>query len=94
MSKGRSGLFPSSNANAKMLRGMTYRAIHTMVDNTKALSTKNTVDVCTEFHVVNDLLLNGSNISDNKLTHSIRPRTGKGRPYCINCKKMFSDLIK
>lgn len=61
---------------------------------TKGLSTKNTVGVCAEFHVVNDLLLSGSKISDIRLTHAIRPRTGKGRPYCINCKKMFSDLIK
>ena len=61
---------------------------------TKGLSTKNTVGVCAEFHVVNELLLSGSKITDIKLTHAIRPRTGKGRPYCINCKKMFSDLIK
>ena len=142
MSKSRSGLFPGSNANAKMLRATTYRAIHAMIKNTKGsksksmavgaydvrtgkivtsfagsipdkihpglikraekiggsgtkgLSTKNTVGVCAEFHVVNELLLSGSKITDIKLTHAIRPRTGKGRPYCINCKKMFSDLIK
>ncbi len=142
MSKSRSGLFPGSTANAKILRATAYRAIHTMVENTKGskgksmaigaydvktgkivtsfagsipdkihpelikraekiggigtkgLSTKNTVGVCAEFHVVNELLLSGSKISDIKLTHAIRPRTGKGRPYCINCKKMFSDLIK
>lgn len=142
MSKGRSGLFPNSIANAKMLRETTYRAIHSMIENTKGgkrksmaigaydiktgkivtsfagnipkkihpelvkrakkiggigtkgLSTKNTVGVCAEFHVVNELLLSGSKISDIKLTHAIRPRTGKGRPYCTNCKKMFSDLIK
>ena len=142
MSKSRSGLFPRSTANAKILRATTYKAIHAMIENTKGgrgksiaigaydiktgkivtsfaghipdkihpelikraekiggigtkgLSTKNTVGVCAEFHVVNDLLLSGSKISDIKLTHAIRPRTGKGRPYCINCKKMFSDLIK
>lgn len=142
MSKGRSGLFPNSIANDKMLRGTTYRAIHSMIENTnggnrksmaigaydvktgkivtsfagnipdnihpelikraekiggigsKGLSTKNTVGVCAEFHVVNELLMSGSKISDIKLTYAIRPRTGKGRPYCINCKKMFSDLIK
>ncbi len=142
MSKSRSGLFPSSRANAKILRATAYRAIHTMVEQTKGgksksmaigaydtktgkivtafagnipdkihpelikragkiggigtkgISTKNTVGVCAEFHVVNELLLSGSNISDIKLTHAIRPRTGKGRPYCANCKKMFSDLIK
>lgn len=142
MSKGRSGLFPGSKANDKILRGITYKAIHTMIENTKGgknrsmaigaydvrsgkivtsfagnipekihpellnradkiggigtkgLSTKNTVGVCAEFHVVNDLLLSGSNISDIRLTYAIRPRTGKGRPYCINCKTMFSDLIK
>ena len=141
MSKSRSGLFPGSSANAKILRATTYRAIHSMINNTKGgksksmavgaydvktgkivtsfagnvpdkihpelikraekiggigtkgLSTKNTIGVCAEFHVVNDLLLSGSKISDIKLTHAIRPRTGKGRPYCINCKKMFSDLI-
>lgn len=142
MSKGRSGLFPSSRANDKMLRATAYRSIHAMIKNTKGgksksmavgaydtktgkivtafagnipdkihpelvkraekiggigtkgISSKNTVGVCAEFHVVNELLLNGSNISDIKLTHAIRPRTGKGRPYCANCKKMFSDLIK
>ncbi len=142
MSKSRSGLFPKSTANDKILRATTYRAIHSMIANTKGgksksmavgaydvktgkivtsfagnipdkihpelikraekiggigtkgLSTKNTIGVCAEFHVVNELLLNGSKISDIKLTHAIRPRTGKGRPYCVNCKKMFSDLIK
>ncbi|MCF0110350.1 MAG: hypothetical protein HUJ58_00480 [Erysipelotrichaceae bacterium] len=142
MSKGRSGLFPSSVANDKILRATAYRAIHSMIINTpggkgrsmaigaydiktgkivttfagkipdtihpelqkradriggigtKGQSTKNSIGVCAEFHAVNELLLSGSNISDIKLTHAIRPRTGKGRPYCINCKKMFSDLIK
>ena len=142
MSKARSNLFPNTTANDKILRGITYRAIHSMVINTKGgkgrsmavgaydvrtgkivtsfagnipgqihpeliarakriggigsrgLSTKNTVGVCAEFHVVNELLLSGSSISDIRLTHAIRPRTGKGRPYCINCKKMFSDLIR
>ena len=55
MSKARSSLFPNTTANDKILRGITYRAIHSMVINTKG---------------------------------------GKGRPYCINCKKMFSDLIR
>lgn len=142
MSKARSSLFSNTTANDKILRGITYRAIHSMVINTKGgkgcsmavgaydvrtgkivtsfagnipsqihpeliarakriggigskgLSTKNTVGVCAEFHVVNELLLSGSSISDIRLTHAIRPRTGKGRPYCINCKKMFSDLIR
>ena len=141
MSKARSGLFPGSVANAKILRSITYRAIHSMIETTKGgkgraiaigaydirtgkivtafadsipetihpelvkraqkiggigtkgLSKNNTVGVCAEFHVVNDLLLSGSKISDIRLTHAIRPRNGKGRPYCINCKKMFSDLI-
>lgn len=57
------------------------------------LSNRNKVGVCAEFHVVNELLLSGSNISDIKLTHAIRPRTGEICPYCINCTKMFSDLI-
>lgn len=37
---------------------------------TKGVSTKNTVGVCAEFHVVNELLLSGSKISDIKLTHA------------------------
>ncbi len=142
MSKGRSGLFPNTTANGKILRATTYKAIHNMIANTKGgsrksmavgaydiktgkiattfageiptkihpeliarankiggvgtkgLSTKNTVGVCAEFHAVNSLLLSGSNIKDIKLTHAIRPRTGKGQPFCANCKKMFSDLIK
>lgn len=40
MSKGRSGLFPGSKANDKMLRGITYRAIYTMVENTKGGKSK------------------------------------------------------
>ena len=142
MSKGRSGLFPNSAANDKILRGITYRAIHKMIENTKGgksrsmavgaydiktgkivtafageipanihpelirradiiggigskgVTTKNTIGVCAEFQGVNALLQNGSNISNIKLTYAIRPRTGKGRPYCDNCKKMFADLIK
>ena len=142
MSKPRSGLFPKSNSNAKILRGVAYRAIYHMIESTtggksrsmaiaaydtktgniatafsnnvpnkihpelvkraskiggigsKGLPSKNIVGVCAEFQAVNSLLLSGSKISDIKLTHAIRPRTGKGRPYCINCKTMFSDLIK
>ena len=141
MSKGRSGLFPKTKANDKMLRATTYRSIHNMIIKTKGgkgrsmavgaydiktgkvatafaqkppdkihpelikrankiggigskgLSATNTVGVCAEFHAVNDLLNSGSKISDIKLTHAIRPRSGHGRPYCINCRKMFSDLI-
>ncbi len=141
MSKSRSGLFPRSTANAKMLRAAAYKAIHGMIAKTKGgrgkamaigaydvktgkivtsfagnipskihpelikrankiggigstgLSNRNKVGVCAEFHVVNELLLSGSNISDIKLTHAIRPRTGEICPYCINCTKMFSDLI-
>lgn len=57
------------------------------------LSTKNTVGVCAEFHVVNSLLLSGSKWSDIKLTPAIRPRTGQKMPYCANCLAMFGDLI-
>ena len=35
MSKARSGLFPTSTANAKILRATTYKAVHTMIDNYK-----------------------------------------------------------
>ena len=142
MCKGRSGLFPNSTANDRILRATTYKAIHSMIVNTKGgkgrsmavgaydirtgaivtafagnipdsihpelikradkiggigskgVAPKNTVGVCAEFQVVNSLLLSGSKISDIKLTHAIRPRTGIGRPYCANCKIMFSDLIK
>ena len=141
MSKSRSGLFPGTTANAKILRATTYRVLHLMIETTpgskgksmavgaydiktgrlvtsfastipdrihpelirrakaiggigtKGLSAKNIIGVCAEFHAVNELLLSGSKITDIRLTHAIRPRTGKGRPYCINCKKMFSDLI-
>lgn len=40
MSKSRSGLFPSSRANAKILRATAYRAIHTMVEQTKGGKSK------------------------------------------------------
>ena len=60
---------------------------------THGLSNKNTVGVCAEFHVVNQLLLSGSKITDIRLTNAIRPSTGKEQPFCINCKTMFNDLI-
>lgn len=142
MSKGRCGLFPNSTANDRILRATAYKAIHSMIVNTKGakgrsmavaaydrrtgtiatafagkipdqihpelirradkiggigskgVSTKNTVGVCAEFQAVNTLLMNGSKISDIKLTHAIRPRTGKGRPYCANCKKCVFRLNK
>ena len=59
----------------------------------KGISKKNTVGVCAEFHVVNQLLLSGSKWSNIKLTPAIRPRTGKKMPYCANCLAMFRDLI-
>lgn len=61
---------------------------------THGLSTKNTVGVCAEFHVVNKLLFAGSRWEDIRLTPSIRPRTGKVQPYCENCMAMFYDIIR
>ena len=58
------------------------------------VSSKNTVGVCAEFHVVNSLLLGGSKWSDIKLTPAIRPRTGEKMPFCSNCLAMFGDLIE
>lgn len=58
------------------------------------LTDKNTVGVCAEFHAVNKLLLEGSDINDIHLTNAIRPRTGKEVPYCQNCLDMFSDIIE
>ena len=55
---------------------------------------RNTVGVCAEFHVVNNLLNSGSKIENIRLIPAIRPRTGTAMPFCDNCKKMFSDLIK
>ena len=60
---------------------------------THGLTSRNTVGVCAEFHVVNSLLLSGCKWSDIRLTPAIRPRTGKTMPYCDNCLAMFSDLI-
>lgn len=57
------------------------------------ITSKNTVGVCAEFHVVNSLLLGGSKWSDIKLTPAIRPRTGEKMPFCANCLAMFNDLI-
>ena len=57
------------------------------------VTSKNTVGVCAEFRTINQLLLNGSDISDIRLTDAIRPRTGQVRPYCDNCLEMFSDLL-
>lgn len=54
---------------------------------------RNTVGICAEFHVVNDLLLRGSKWEDIRLTPAIRPRTGKEMPFCDNCKIMFHDII-
>ena len=61
---------------------------------THGLTSRNTVGVCAEFHVVNSLLLSGCKWSDIRLTPAIRPRTGEVMPYCDNCLAMFSDLIK
>ena len=58
------------------------------------LTSRNTIGVCAEFHVVNSLLLGGCKWSDIKLTPAIRPRTGEIMPYCDNCLAMFSDLIE
>ena len=35
MSKGRCGLFPNSTANERILRATAYKAIHSMIVNTK-----------------------------------------------------------
>lgn len=61
----------------------------------KGVSGKNTVGVCAEFQVVNNLLLKSDNIDigDIRLGSAIRPRTGLIQPYCPNCLAMFSDLI-
>lgn len=58
------------------------------------LTERNRVGVCAEFQVVNQLLMRGSSFSNIRLTEAIRPRTGEVRPYCANCQKMFSKLIK
>lgn len=56
------------------------------------VTNKNTVGVCAEFRAVNQLLINGSDIANIRLTEAIRPRTGKVRPYCDNCVEMFLDI--
>lgn len=61
---------------------------------THGLTSRNTVGVCAEFHVVNSLLLSGCKWSDIRLTPAIRPRTGEIMPYCNNCLAMFGDLIE
>lgn len=58
------------------------------------LTDRNTVGVCAEFHVVNNLLLGGAKWEDIRLTPAIRPRTGQAIPYCANCQTMFHDLIE
>ena len=60
---------------------------------THGLSVKNTLGVCAEFHVVNELLYKGSKWEDIRLTPAIRPRTGKARAYCENCAALFYDII-
>ena len=55
---------------------------------------RNTIGVCAEFHVINKLLLNGSDISNIRLVKAIRPRTGKPIPYCKNCEEMFKDILR
>ena len=57
------------------------------------ITQKNTVGACAEFRAINKLLLDGSDITDIKFTDAIRPRTGKVRPYCDNCRAMFGDII-
>ncbi len=60
---------------------------------THGITDKNTVGVCAEFHVVNNMLNDGVKLSDIRLTKAIRPRTGKYMPFCKNCQTMFADLI-
>lgn len=55
---------------------------------------RNTVGVCAEFHVINDMLLSGSKLEDIKLTRAIRPKTGQFMPYCENCREMFFEIIE
>ena len=61
---------------------------------TLGVTDRNTVGVCAEFHVINDLLLSGSKLEDIRLTRAIRPRTGQFMPYCDNCRVMFSEIIE
>lgn len=61
---------------------------------THGVTDRNTVGVCAEFQVVNELLWKGSKLSDIRLTKAIRPRTGNEIPYCANCQKMFYNIIK
>ena len=57
------------------------------------LTDRNTIGVCAEFRTANQLLLNGSDISNIRFTKPIRPRTGEVRPNCANCLEMFSDIL-
>ena len=59
----------------------------------KGLTERNTIGVCAEFRTANQLLLNGSDISNIRFTKPIRPRTGEIRPNCNNCLEMFSDIL-
>ena len=61
---------------------------------TLGVTDRNTVGVCAEFHVINDMLLSGSKLEDIRLTRAIRPRTGQFMPYCDNCREMFSEIIE
>ncbi|MCR5719329.1 MAG: hypothetical protein K6F84_02085 [Lachnospiraceae bacterium] len=55
---------------------------------------RNTVGVCAEFHVINDMLLSDSKLEHIRLTRPIRPRTGQFMPYCDNCRAMFLEIIE
>ena len=61
---------------------------------TFGVTERNTIGVCAEFHVINDMLLSGSKLEDIRLTRAIRPRTGQFMPYCDNCRIMFSEVIE
>jgi hypothetical protein len=49
----------------------------------------NIVGACSEFQAANDLLLNGSKLTNIRVTQAIRPRTGQVVPRCANCVAMF-----
>lgn len=61
---------------------------------TQGVTDRNTIGVCAEFHVINDMLLSGSKLEDIRLTRPIRQRTGQFMPYCDNCRVMFSEIIE
>jgi filamentous hemagglutinin len=82
-----SGTPPSTVAPDLLANVQKLGAIGTRVNG-------NTLGACSEFRGGNQLLLEGSKLSDLRWTDAIRPRTGSVKPPCTNCQNTLGPNVK